>query len=179
MLITQEYLLDRYNYNPMSGILTFKHTCSGWRSGQIAGSVNSEGYLELRINKRLYKVHRIIWFMVYGQYPIANIDHINSIRIDNKLSNLREATAFENNCNHKLSKLNKLGVKGLTYKEGTYIRSPIYAAKIRCLGIRYTKSISVTEERSEEDIIEELVKWLKDTRNILHKDFANHGSTGI
>ena len=56
----------------------------------------STGYRYVEINGISYYSHRLIWFMHYGTWPKGQIDHINGIKDDNRIENLREATASEN-----------------------------------------------------------------------------------
>jgi hypothetical protein len=59
-------------------------------------------------------VHRLAWFLTYGVWPADQIDHINGIRDDNRLINLREATAQQNLQSRPMHKRNQLGVKGVS-----------------------------------------------------------------
>jgi len=49
----------------------------------------------------MLKVHRLIWFIHYGELPNFTIDHINGNRSDNRIVNLRDVTVQENNKNRK------------------------------------------------------------------------------
>lgn len=51
------------------------------------------------IDRRPYLAHRLAWLFCYGDWPEGQIDHINRVRSDNRLSNLRIATASENQMN--------------------------------------------------------------------------------
>lgn len=70
------------------------------RRHTLAGSINaSTGYRNISevINKRRreLKVHRLHWFMVHGVIP-TEIDHINRIKDDNRIENLRECSRGQN-----------------------------------------------------------------------------------
>ncbi len=57
-----------------------------------------------------------MWFYNFRRWPAKDIDHINGIKFDNRLSNLRESTEIENLRNHKiLSDANKSGVCGVIF----------------------------------------------------------------
>lgn len=75
----------------------------------------SHGYIDVTFNKRRYKAHRLAWLYVYGWMPIGEIDHINTIRDDNRISNLREASHKENTRNVGLLKTNRSGYKGASW----------------------------------------------------------------
>lgn len=63
-------------------------------------SLNTKGYLNITLNKKSYKAHRIIYETFFGKIPQNYvIDHINTIRTDNRLENLRCVTVLENNRN--------------------------------------------------------------------------------
>lgn len=84
--------------------------------GDVAGSLHKySGYIQLRVNKKLYPAHRLVWLYVYGEYPILQIDHINGVRDDNRVENLRCVTPAENAMNKCVYKQNKLGVTGVYY----------------------------------------------------------------
>lgn len=56
------------------------------------GGYDKDGYRVVKVKKRLFKVHRIVWLLNYGEFPDGEIDHINRIRDDNRIENLRVAT---------------------------------------------------------------------------------------
>lgn len=89
--ITHEELLERVNYNPDTGIFTWK-TCytKTNKPGNQLGSYDKHGYLTVRFYKKSYKLHRLAWLYVYGKFPDNDIDHINGIRDDNRICNLRD-----------------------------------------------------------------------------------------
>jgi HNH endonuclease len=59
-------------------------------------------------------VHCIAWLLHYGNWPQSEIDHINLIKIDNRICNLREATRQQNVWNSPLRSDNTTGYKGVT-----------------------------------------------------------------
>lgn len=65
------------------------------------------------VDRKLYKEHRLIWMYHYGQFPNNNIDHINCIKDDNRIENLRDVTKSQNKQNSLIYKNNKCGVKGV------------------------------------------------------------------
>lgn len=83
--------------------------------GDNAGCVNDDGYIIIKICSIRYAAHRLAWKYHYGIDPINFIDHINGNRKDNRISNLREASQFENARNRKKNSNNKSGFKGVYF----------------------------------------------------------------
>lgn len=92
-------LWERYSYNPLTGEI-FSLKRPNWR--KPLGRINSYGYvvLNLKFAKRHVLVHRIIWKWVTGEEPAESLDHINRIKTDNRIQNLRSADALVQNRNH-------------------------------------------------------------------------------
>jgi hypothetical protein len=69
--------------------------------GQKAGCPKNDGYIQIRVNKKPYQAHRLIYLYHYGVLPDhpLELDHINRNRADNKVENLRIVTKSENQLN--------------------------------------------------------------------------------
>ena len=111
--LTQSYLKERLHYDPETGIFTWAVGCKGNRAGDAAGSLKPSGYRQIMIDGRLYRAHRLAWLYVYGKWPADLIDHINGLRDDNRIVNLREATAAENQQNRTANANNASGFMGV------------------------------------------------------------------
>ena len=118
-MVTQEHLKFILDYNPDTGIFTWinPNKYSKQKFGDIAGSVDGKGYIHIRIDGSRYKAHRLAWIYMYGIEPKDQIDHINNIKTDNKIKNLRECNNQQNCFNKKLQKNNKSGVKGVSWNK--------------------------------------------------------------
>ena len=93
-------ILKTLSYNPDTGEFTHKRTYGGAKEGQVAGSVNAQGYIRISIDGRYYLAHRVAYFLTTGKQPgKLMIDHINRIRTDNRASNLRAVTHRQNQTN--------------------------------------------------------------------------------
>jgi hypothetical protein len=100
--LTQERLKEVLNYDPETGVFTRKiSTAPKARAGMIAGSKNDCGYLLIVINRKSYSAHRLAYFYVNGFFPTGDVDHINGIRDDNSIKNLRVGTRSQNLQNSK------------------------------------------------------------------------------
>jgi hypothetical protein len=112
-MITQQELKEFLHYDQDTGIFTWIKTSSkSIKIGYIAGYLHKDGYFRIRLHGNKYLAHRLAWLYVHGYMPDC-IDHINNTKNDNRISNLRQATAFENACNRKKASHNTSGIKGV------------------------------------------------------------------
>lgn len=98
--------------------------------GMFAGSPNSDGYLRVKINNVAFRVHRVIWLITYGEWPEGQIDHINGVRDDNRIENLRAVSVVGNQQNQHMRVDNTSGTTGVRLESGAW------TAKIRVRGKR-------------------------------------------
>ena len=89
MAITQKYLKKLFDYK--DGHLIRKVRRGPSHKGEIAGYSHHSGYRYIQINGIEFGIHRIIWCWHYGELPEYQIDHINRIKDDNRIENLRLA----------------------------------------------------------------------------------------
>jgi hypothetical protein len=98
--LTQEILKSVLAYDKDTGVFTWVLSVGRKiKVGGVAGGVNSEGYCKIRINAKQYSAHRLAWLYVHGKWPDSQIDHINGIRADNRIENLRDISPRENQQN--------------------------------------------------------------------------------
>lgn len=94
----QTRLKELLHYDPNTGIFTWRVNRRGRfaRKGSVAGTVDFNGYIAMGVDNRRYYAHRLAWLYVFGYYPPEDTDHINEIKTDNRIVNLRCASRSEN-----------------------------------------------------------------------------------
>lgn len=127
----------------LAGKLIRKVFCGGRPAGEAAGALNRvNGYTYVSVRLRKVLVHRAIWAMTHGEWPVLDIDHINGDRSDNRLANLRVATRQQNIGNSGKRRNNTSGYKGVTAYKGRW-RAQIGAAGYRkALGVFDTPELA-------------------------------------
>jgi hypothetical protein len=120
--LTAEYLRDLLAYDPDTGIFTrrrdsFNNGAVRWKAGSIVGGVSKHfGYVIIGIQDFHYRAHRLAWLYVHGEWPKGLIDHINEVRHDNRLSNLRVADQSGNMHNIRAAQKNSsTGLRGVSW----------------------------------------------------------------
>lgn len=122
-------LHETLRYDPVTGdFIWLKWRGSTAKPGSIAGATDSKGHRQIRFEGRLYLAHRLAWLMVHGRWPNGEIDHINRVRSDNRIENLRECSHAENSKNSSTYRNNRSGHRGVCFytkysKWNAYIRA--------------------------------------------------------
>lgn len=111
---------ELFSYDPETGeFIRLNDLKNGIKKGQIAGSSDKKGYIKIRVNGFTYSAHRLAWLYMTGVDPhLKEIDHVNGIKSDNRFSNLRLATDFQNARNAKIRRDNTSGFKGVSWHKG-------------------------------------------------------------
>lgn len=113
-MITQDELKQQLSYNPETGIFTRKISyTNATKPGCVAGGRNTQGYISISLFNKHHLAHRLAWLYTYGEYPSCQIDHINGVRCDNRIVNLRQANNSQNNVNVGRRSTNSSGYKGV------------------------------------------------------------------
>lgn len=136
-MIEHSELLRLLSYDPLTGIFSWNVNDGKKRIGKQAGNTSTAlGYVEIRVNKTLYYAHRLAWFYVYGVWPDQQIDHLNNVRNDNRLSNLQQAGQSQNKKKLSLKNTNSSGFKGVCFdkRRGTYYARIVVDRKAISLG---------------------------------------------
>ena len=110
-------LKKRLSYDPNTGnFIWLQRVSRSTYPGTIAGTPNSNGHIQIRISGKRFFAHRLAWGFVYGEWPKGVIDHINGIRNDNRIINLRDVTISENAQNQRTPRMgSKSGYLGVSF----------------------------------------------------------------
>lgn len=128
--VSIDVLHSLFLLNTTTGIITRKIAKGNRKAGSVVGTKSAPfGHLAVEINKKSFLLHRVVWALYYGEWPSMDIDHINRVPDDNRISNLRLATVSQNIANSKVYKSNRLGVRGVRK-----VRENRYMARIRVMG---------------------------------------------
>ncbi len=163
-LITQKELKQLLSYDKKTGLFTWisNNPMRASVLGTIAGSVGSKGYVNIEINNRTYKAHRLAWLYVTGSHPTDQIDHKNQKTNDNSFDNLREA---DNGINQQNSTRYANNSSGST---GVY---PTKSGKFKAL-IRVNKKLITIGTCSTKD---EAIR-ARQLKNVEYGFHENHGA---
>ena len=148
---SQEYLRSVFDYKPETGHLVGKESRGNRKAGKVVGHKCTNGYLQVRLNGQNLSVSRVIWIMHHGTVP-EQIDHINRVRDDNRLCNLRAACQTTNARNKKVPRNNTSGTKGVSFDR----QSGKWKARIgvgsgrKTLGLFSTKELAVAARKGAE-----------------------------
>ena len=105
--------------------------------------LQSERYAASRIRGRLWLMHDLIMQWAHGNTPAEKaVDHRNRDGLDNRLRNLRYATASQNNINRAKSQCNTSGYKGVFWHKGAkkWMAQIKYEGRVYYLGLFASKA---------------------------------------
>lgn len=168
-MITHKRLLEILSYNKQTGEFTWKQRSvnriqdKAWNkrhAGKLTGYTRKNGYKVINILYKEYPCSRLAWFYVYGKWPNGEIDHINGLRHDDRIINLREANRSENAINRGLQSNNSTGFKGVWKRKN----SNSWVAEIAKKG----KRVKLGSFKSPEAAYEAYIKAARE----IHGEFA-------
>lgn len=154
------YIQEHMTYR--DGKLYWNSNCPSCRMrGKRAGTPTDQGYRNIFIGNRPYREHRLVFLYHHGYVP-ACVDHINGIRNDNRIGNLREATQQSNTYNAKLRKDTASGLKGVSWHKArqkwrTYINVD-----------KHTISLGYFEDKELAELV------VSEARELYHVEFARN-----
>ncbi|MCR6039813.1 endonuclease, partial [Salmonella enterica subsp. enterica] len=163
LLMSVGDIRDLIDYNPENGVLTAKVNFSGRQAGSVIGSQTWQGYYAFSLFGKKCFAHRLAWLLHYGEWPSQPIDHINGIKTDNSIRNLRLCSLSQNQFNKPTQKNNTTGVKGVYWNK----RDKRYVASVQFNGKKYSAG-----HHKDIDSAKEAVMKLREK---LAGEFTNHG----
>jgi hypothetical protein len=123
-----EVLDELLDYDPNTGVFKWKKFRGNTaKAGSIVSNLTDGGYKMICVNARHYMAHRIAYKMFYKRDPNGILDHIDGDTTNNKIANLRVASAKQNQGNSKMPRHNTSGLKGVTWSK----KSNKWAAQIK------------------------------------------------
>lgn len=161
-LPTVERIRELFNYDPETGIFTTKKSrkCGQGEAGRTVGAKDARGHLFARVDGKHFKLHRLAWVYMTGEWPANMIDHKDRVGDNNAWSNLRECTNGENQMNKGPHVNNRLGVKNVSQ-----MKNGDFKATVQAYGNVHAQVFKDLDEASE---------WAKQKREELHGEFARH-----
>ena len=118
--MTKERAIELFDYNPDTGIfIRLISTNSNIKVGSEAGTLDKSkrgGYLRIQADGKKYRLHRLAWLITYGSMPKI-IDHINGIKTDNRICNLRDVEHSDSMKNRGLQLNSPTSCLGVTWSK--------------------------------------------------------------
>lgn len=131
-MISQERVRELFDYREDGCLIRKVRTANNACIGDVAGSPDSNGHLQVKVSRRIYMVHRLVWLWHHGYLPEHEVDHVNRKQSDNRIENLREVSRTCNMRNLPNRCDNTSGIKGVCW----HARDRRWAAQIKITGRR-------------------------------------------
>ena len=119
--LTAERLRELLQYDPSSGLFTYRVQRGKQRAGNIATTIDRHGYITISIDYRRHFAHRLAFLFMHDEWPKGDIDHINGIKGDNRFHNLRVVNNRTNLENQRKAPRHNLstGILGVSRSGGS------------------------------------------------------------
>ncbi len=176
--INAAVLREFLDYDAETGKLAWKPRDRRWFSsdrahtiwnvrfaGKPAFTADSCGYRIGAVFRITLKAHRVIWMIVHGEWPPEDVDHINGVRSDNRLANLRAVSRSVNLHNVAKRSDNLSGVTGVHW----HAKANKWAAEIKVDGAALYLGLFETVEAAAE---------ARKRAEAAHGYHENHGRKG-
>ena len=134
--ITHAEAHQNFAYDKTTGCFTWLiKTAAQVNIGDQAGTLHYAGYVFIQLTGQRFLAHRLAWFYVHGVWPVGQIDHINGIRHDNRIENLRDVCPATNAQNRKSAQKNsKTGIIGVSKRGNGFVANIGVRRKLIYLG---------------------------------------------
>lgn len=135
----------------LQSLFDYKEGKLYWKNGKNAGHVMPNGYVYIAVGNRNYSESRIIWKIHTGNDPVGQIDHIDRIRSNNRIENLRDVDQFENMMN--------TGAEGVSIhrKTGLYRARMKHKGKEISIGYFKTREEAVAHRKEFKELYMEML----------------------
>jgi len=140
--LTQERLKEVFRYEEETGKFFWKIKSGRAMIGNEAGVNAGTGYRYMSVDGQRYLAHRLAWFYAGGVWPVGQIDHINGVRDDNRLTNLRDVNGSANCHNSKVRARNTTGYKGVSKRRNKFLARITVNYRIIDLGVFDTAELA-------------------------------------
>lgn len=166
-ILTPEYLRVLFSYDEHTGVFTRRmqvpdahyseHACkmlNARDAGKPVGSLDAFGYLKTQILGHKFLLHRIAWRWLTGEWPDAEIDHIDGNPSNNAADNLRAVSHTHNVRNAARRSDNTSGVTGVWWdsRAGRWLSYLRYNKKLLRLGLYEDFNTAVEARKQAEEI---------------------------
>lgn len=141
--LTAARLKELFHYDENTGEFTRRIRVGNAKAGSVPSCKQDAGYIVVRVDDKLYAVHRLAWLYVHGVFPVGCIDHIDGNKTNNSIKNLRDVSVSENFQNRGMRRGNKSGYAGVSWDSQTQS----WAAQI----MKNRKTIRLGRFKSAED----------------------------
>jgi len=158
----RKYFEEWLEFRAEHGDFVWKKTSGKASSGDVAGTYNPKGYIQITVRGVAVLAHRLVWFFERGRWPIDQIDHINGRKDDNRIGNLREATNAQNHCNRPKQANNTSGVKGVYWFKPNRQWKAQICVNGRCIVLGYFHNFDDAVECRKEAEIKYQGDWRHD-----------------
>lgn len=143
-------LLAAFDYDCDTGLFTRKTCADKSHVGDTPTSLDGWGYVHFRVLGKKYRAHILAWFYVFGEWPREQIDHIDEVKTNNRIGNLRDVSQAWNQQNRRKPRRdNKLGILGVC-KAGEKFHAQIGPAR----GVRLNLGYFDTAEEARQAYVD-------------------------
>ncbi len=132
-MLTVSRIKELLHYDPETGVFTCLVSRGPARAGSIAGHVDN-GYRKITLDGKAYYSGRLAWFYVHGKWPLPEVDHQDRDSLNDRISNLREATRGQN-CSNQRKCPRKSRFRGVVPRGRRWIAQAVVDGKQRYLGM--------------------------------------------
>ena len=120
-MLAQTRLQDVLHYDPDNGVFTWRVRKGRIAAGSVAGVIDNLGYVRICVDQKDYRAHRLAHLWMTGEWPEADMDHIDGVRANNRWKNLRSVTRSVNLQNrHNPIPASVTGFLGVSLNHGKF-----------------------------------------------------------